>query len=192
MDRQANVLESQPSLGNDLPDRDVVIIEDGDFTVREMILTLDKLGQFWGIISKFRTLFSDLTKNDMSNFLRFVTESNSMWLEVWRKDEWVGIVCLTNLYKVIDTDAHLIFWDHQLKDKVPICKKIMQWTFKTFPLQRITVEIPKFYYSTTRLVEQDLGFKFEGEKRNAVLIEGRWANVRLFGITRADMEARAT
>jgi RimJ/RimL family protein N-acetyltransferase len=169
-------------------DRGDVVLQHEDFVVKEMRLSWEKLAQLWATISKFRTLFSDLTNGDIDNFLRFITTGHSIWLEVYEKGALVGIVSLTNMEKVVDTDAHVIFFDKDLTDKVEICRLITKWTFKKFPLQRITVEVPYFYYSTLRLV-RGIGFRDEGEKRNAVLIRGRWANVYILGITRQEAAA---
>lgn len=165
-----------------------VVVEHGLYTVKEMRLDLKKLATLWLTISKFRTLFSDLTRGDLDNFLRFVTRGHSIWLEIYERDNFVGIICLTHLEKVIDTEAHVIFFDHVLADKVELCKRVVKWAFKRLPLQRMSVDVPRFYYATVRLV-REIGFKQEGERRNAALIGGRWANIYLFGITRQEAAA---
>lgn len=150
-----------------------------------MQLSWEKLATLWLTISKYRTLFSDLTRGDLDNFLRFVTTGHSVWLEVYERDNLMGVICLTNMEQIIDTDAHVIFFDRHVADKTPICKLVVKWVFDNFPIQRISVTIPRFYYATWRLVEA-IGFKREGEKRNAALIGGRWANTYIYGITRQE------
>lgn len=162
-----------------------VVVDTGRFQVREMRLTWEKVATFWAILSKFRTLFSDLTRGDVNNFLRFVIDQNSVWLEVLDGGNLVGIICFENMHKVVDMDAHLIFFDRELSDKVPVCKRVVQWAFEKFPLQRITVHVPHFYYAAKRLVE-GIGFTKEGTKRDAALIGGRWASVHMYGITRKE------
>ena len=140
----------------------------------------------WDMISKFRTLFSDLTRGDVNNFLRFIMDKDSIWLEIYDSGRFDGIVCLTNLQKVIDTDAHVIFFDREVANKVDICKAVVHWAFDTLPLQRMSVDVPVIYHRTIRLV-RNIGFKHEGERRRAVLIGGHWLNVLQFGITRMEV-----
>jgi hypothetical protein len=153
--------------------------------VHELVLTVEKAKFIWEQINKFRTLFSDLTRGDYKNFLRFVTDTDSMWMEIREGEKVIGIICLTNLHKIVDTDAHILFFDIQLSDKIELCKDTIKWVFTNFPLERISVDVVAFYHRTRRLV-QNIGFKLEGERRRAVLIGGNWVNVLLFGITRGE------
>jgi hypothetical protein len=162
------------------------LIEHEQYTVRELTLSWEKVALLWEMISKFRTLFSDLTRGDINNFLRFIMDTDSVWLEIYNAGNLNGIVCLTNLQKVIDTDAHVIFFDREVANKVDICKAIVRWAFDTLPLQRMSVDVPVIYHRTIRLV-RNIGFKHEGERRQAVLIGGHWLNVLQFGILRREV-----
>lgn len=165
--------------------RSDVILVCGDFTVREMTLTWPKALMLWNIISKYRTLFSDLTRGDFDNFFRFITAKRSIWLEIVRNRVVIGIICLVNLDKVVDIDAHVIFFDRDLSEKIPVSKAVVYWAFMNLPIQRITVDVPTIYYATIRLVKK-IGFQEEGCKRNAVLIGGNWVDSYVFGITRRE------
>ena len=158
----------------------------GKYSAKEMVLSREKVRALWDKLSQFRTLFSDLTQGDKGNFLRFITSEHSMWIEIFKDEIPVGIACFSNMEKVIDTDVHILFYDRQLSDKTEIGKAIVAWMFSNFPLQRMTVEAARFYYATIRLAK-DMGFKIEGEKRNAVLIGGRWSNSFILGITRQEV-----
>jgi RimJ/RimL family protein N-acetyltransferase len=78
--------------------------------------------------------------------------------------------------------------DRDLSNKVPVCKAIVRWLFATFPFQRITVQVPTIYMAPVRLVNQ-LGFKREGKKRQAVLISGKWVDVFILGLVRPEVLA---
>lgn len=188
LDRNTDVPEMHSYVSDPVPDSPVVL-DSGRFTVKELQLTWEKLTQLWHQISSYRTLFSDLTRGDLDNFLRFVQTGYSIWLEVYEGASLVGLFCFTHLEKVIDTDAHVIFFDRHLSDKTELCRAVISWMFKKFPLQRMTVDVPTFYYATVRLVK-DVGFVQEGERRNATLISGRWSNVYSFGITRAEVSEK--
>lgn len=166
-------------------DKEPPLVTCGQFTVHELLLTPDKAAYIWEMVNKFRTLFSDLTKGDVRNFLRFITDVDSIWFEIHDGEAMIGILCLTNMHKIVDTDAHIIFFDIMLSNKVQLCKEIVKWVFANFPLERISVDVPSFYHRTRRLV-QNIGFKLEGERRRGVLIGGNWVNVLLFGITRGE------
>lgn len=161
------------------------VVEVGRWKVRELTLNWPKLHLLWHTLTKFRTLFSDLTRGDFDNFVRYVTAEDTFWLEIVNEREIIGIVTLEGMHRVVDLEAHMIFFDRELAEKVPLCRAIVKWVFATFPIQRITVQIPTMYYATVRMVKT-IGFVKEGEKRQAVLIGGRWVNVYLMGMTRQE------
>jgi RimJ/RimL family protein N-acetyltransferase len=152
------------------------------------MLSLDakKLQALWEKLKRFRTLFSDLTRGDVVNFVNYVTSSDTFWLEIMEDRFLVGIVVLEGISKVVDAEAHVLFMDRELSNKVPVCKAIIKWLFATFPFQRLTVQIPEIYMAPIRLVN-DLGFKREGKKRQAVLISGKWVDVFVLGLIRPEV-----
>jgi hypothetical protein len=162
-----------------------VLLTSGRFTVRELVLTPEKAMYIWTQVNKYRTLFSDLTRGDIKNFMRFITDVDSLWLEIDDSEKMIGVLCLTNLHKIVDTDAHILFFDVMVSDKIELGKELIKWTFSKLPLERVSVDVPAFYHRTRRMV-QNMGFKLEGERRRAVLIGGNWVNVLLFGITRGE------
>jgi RimJ/RimL family protein N-acetyltransferase len=151
-----------------------------------MSLTASKLASLWEKLKRFRTLFSDLTRGDVVNFVNFVTSSDTFWLEILEAERLVGLVVLEDMGKIIDVEAHVLFMDRDLSNKVPVCKAIVKWLFTTFPFQRLTVQIPETYMAPVRLVNE-IGFKREGKKRRAVLISGKWVDVFILGLTRPEV-----
>ena len=174
------IVDTYPGLDKSEP---VLIF--GDWEAHQLVLTKDKIDWLWESISKFRTLFSDLTAGDVQNFMHYVTEPYSIWLELRYENHPAGIVCFVNMQKVTDTDAHIVFFDRELKDKVLLCQHLLTWVFSSFPLERVSVDVPEFYFHTIRLVK-NVGFRQEGVRRCGALIGGRWVNVALFGITRQE------
>lgn len=163
-----------------------VIVQEGKYHVVPMTLTWPKLLLLWEQLKKFRTLFSDLTRGDLGNFIRFVTNRNTLWFEIWNEKELVGIISLENI-QIVDAEAHVLFLDRELADKVPVCRATIKWLFQTFPFQRLTVQIPSVYYAVVRMV-RNLGFKPEGKKRQAVLIGGKWQDVYILGLIRSEVK----
>jgi hypothetical protein len=150
-------------------------------------LTWPRVFSLWDKLKRFRTLFSDLTQGDLRNFVAYLLNKDTMWLEITEDSRLSGIVVLEGLSKVIDAEAHVLFMDRELSNKVPVCKAIIKWIFSVLPLQRLTVQIPTIYMGPVRLVNE-LGFRREGKKRQAVLISGKWIDVFILGLTRPEAE----
>jgi len=148
-------------------------------------LTWPRVFSLWDKLKRFRTLFSDLTQGDLKNFVAYLLNKDTMWLEITEGDKLIGIVVLEGLSKVIDAEAHVLFMDRELMNKAPVCKAIIKWIFSVLPLQRLTVQIPTIYMGPVRLVNE-LGFRKEGKKRQAVLISGKWVDVFILGLTRPE------
>lgn len=153
-----------------------------------MSLTWPKLLLLWEQLKQHRTLFSDITRGDIENFIGYVTNKDTLWLEIYKEKELIGIIMLENMHQIVDADAHVLFLEAHpaLTEKIPICKATISWLFSSFPLQRLTVQVPALYRATGRLVAS-LGFKQEGKKRQAVLIGGRWIDVYIFGLIRSEV-----
>lgn len=153
------------------------------WAVREMQLSPKKIEALWEILQKYKTLFSDLTRADSSNFVQVLATPHTMWFEVIEYDAIVGIIWFGDLYQVVDCTAHVVFLDRQPSEKVEVCRVLMKWMFDNFPLHRITVTPPAIYHATIRLLEK-LGFEKEGCKREAILLGGKWNDQMIYGITR--------
>ena len=163
------------------------VLRVGQYRVRYLTFTRPELLQLWQQIQRYRTLFSDLTRGDFGNFMQFVTSKDTFWLEVLDGRERVGIVALEGVGKLIDAEAHVLFLDSELSKKVPVCKAIVVWLFDHFPFHRLTVQVPEKYFATLRLV-REIGFKQEGRKRQATLVNGRWLDNYMFGLTRPEVQ----
>jgi len=154
-----------------------------------MTLSWEKLLLIWEQMKRFRTLFSDLTRGDLDNFIRYITNDDTLWLEIWKDRELVGIVTLEDLHRIIDFETHILFLDRDMTDKLPIVKAGVLWVFDNFPIQRMSVTLPPMYFATIRLVNE-IGFKQEGRKRESLLLNGKWIDQYLFGLTRREAYAK--
>ena len=170
-------------------DRDDIVSDSiltvGRYSVNMMSLTWPKVFSLWDRLRRFRTLFSDLTRGDFMNFVSYVTNNDTLWLEVYEDKRLSGIVVVEKMSLIVDAEAHVLFMDRDLSNKIPVCKAMMRWLFETFPLQRLTLQIPEIYFAPIRLANS-LGFKREGKKRQAVLISGKWVDVFVLGLTRGE------
>jgi len=191
LDNSADVLEVHSKQRKADTDHSDVVLRQGRFTVRHLSMTWPKLRLVWERLQEFRTLFSDLTKGDLDNFLRYIGNESTLWLEIWEEKrpnappELIGIFMCEGLHRVVDIDAHILFFDRDVAGRVSVCKAITAWLFATLPIQRITVEPSQLAYAAIRLV-RNIGFKQEGKKRQALLLGGRWVDVYIFGLTRQE------
>lgn len=152
-----------------------------------MTLDADKIELLWNKTQQFRTLFSDVTRGDFNNFVGVLMDKHSVWFEVTRDEELIGLIWITELYTIVDANAHLAFFDRRPAEKKELCKELIKWTFAHYPMHRITVHVPALYHATDRLVN-GIGFTREGNKREALLIGGQWNDVAIYGITRQEAE----
>jgi hypothetical protein len=161
------------------------IVVSGKWEVHNLTLTREKIDWLWHTTSKHQTLFSDLTRGDFDNFFSALTQPNTMWFEVREEEEIVGIIWITDLELVVDVNAHMMFFDKKPAEKAQICRELIKWAFENLAIHRVTVPVPEIYHATYRLVEK-LGFKYEGTKREAVLIGRKWYGIKHYGMTREE------
>lgn len=168
------------------PDSSVLVQEDG-YEVRHLQLTPELVAWIWERVRTYRTLFSDLGRKDTQSFIDRLLSIDSMWFQVTKDQELVGIMFASEFRDMSDCDAHFFFFDKKPKSKIKMVRAFLRWIFTEMPtLSRVSVRVPEIYFSTKRLVTH-IGFKEEGIKRRAMLIGGRWHNVTLFGLLREEM-----
>lgn len=153
-----------------------------------MIFSHEKIGWLWMQMQRFRTLFSDITKNDADNFYNLLILPNSYWIEILDSENYIiGVVYVTGMQQVVDADVHLMFFDRRPAEKVELCKKIAGWLFDTFHFHRLTATIPMIYYATVRLAEK-IGFVHEGRKRQSQLMGSRWVDEVILGLLYSEVD----
>lgn len=164
-----------------------VVATDGPFVAVEMHMTPEKVKWLWDEMSKYRTLFSDLTRGSAENFTALLIDPNSLWFEVFSETQLVGIIYFTSMQWEIDCEAHLVFFDRKPREKTLLCRLVAKWMFDNFPLNRITATIPHIYHWTLRLAVA-IGFKLEGTKRQSQLMGNKWIDEVIFGLLRSEVE----
>jgi hypothetical protein len=155
-----------------------------------MDLTESKLKAIWGLLQHSPTLFSDLTRGDYDNFVAAATEPDTLVLEVKDGNAPVGYFKFNDMAQEIDCNAHVVFFDRKPAEKVQLGRLVSKWMFDSFPLRRITAEVPDIYTHTLRYAE-GIGFRKEGVRRKAVCMRGQWRDVVLFGLLREESYGRS-
>lgn len=165
------------------------LLANGPWIARELKLTPEKIKDYWEVIRRFRTLFSDFTRDRFENYLNCLEDPNTFWIEVIDLlDQPVGLIYVTGLHQTIDAELHAIFFDRQLTNKVELTKLVIAFLFETFPaLHRLTVSVPEIYHATVRYAKA-CGFRYEGKIRERFLFGGKWVNEVTLGLLASEIQ----
>ncbi len=161
-------------------------------TVRFMRLSPENLRKFWEKTRQYRTIFSSEIREDYRNFAKVLLRQNSSGgLEstglFWVVDDMIGVFYMTSIRPEVDALIHYTFLDGRLRGRTTLTKTMLQYAFNTFNFQRLTVELPMYATPKTHnFVLKSLGFKEEGRKRSAVLFDGEWFDVKVYGILKEE------
>lgn len=184
------------------------ILQVDRWEVKEMVLTWEKTEALWHLLSQYKSLFSDLTRGDLGNFINVLTQKNTLFFEIWEStylpggpssevnviaeaaehDKLVGMIWLTGIESSVDAEVHMVFFDRKPREKKPVVIALMKWVFGHYPMHRVTASIPDIYNAQRRFVK-DLGLVQEGVKRQAIMSDGKWHDVYVFGLLRQEAEA---
>jgi hypothetical protein len=164
------------------------IVEFDRWTVKDTILSIEKMQLIWHMLCRHQTLFTDLTRNDEMNFVHSITSHNSLWFDVFEHEVLVGIVWFGDMQELTNCTGHMVFFDTRPAEKVRLLQLLVKWMFANFPLHRISVTPPVIYWALIRLLER-VGFAREGLKHESVLMRGKWMDQAMYRILRTEVEA---
>lgn len=152
-------------------------------------LTPERVRDLWVEASKHKSLFSDYTDGKLEPFVLLLGNPRSMWLEIVKdgSERPVGVAYVTDILPQFDAVAHFAFWDSVGSGREPLALFIAEWIMDRYSLHRLSAQIPPYQRGTIRFAER-LGFVREGEKREAVVREGEWHSLVLFGMTKNELE----
>jgi RimJ/RimL family protein N-acetyltransferase len=163
-----------------------LLARDG-YDLYEVLITPPKVTWLWRKLNQYRTLFSDLTRGSLENFVAFMMRPNTYWMDVYSGDEIVGCIYVEHLMEDnVDCEAHVMFFDRRLHDKVNLARAALQYIFDTFRVHRITVTMPSLYWPTRRFAQR-VGFQYEGTKRQVYLLDGVWHDEVILGILNGEV-----
>lgn len=151
-----------------------------------MDLSVDNLKKFWKLSSQFRYIFNEEVTKDFGKFCELIVAERDGQLAsrglFWVVDDFVGVFYMTQIQVGIDADVHYTFFDRRQKGRKELTRAMMQYVFERYKFQRITSEIPYYASWATRTFAESIGFVKEGRKRKAVLFNGEWFDVAIYGI----------
>lgn len=164
------------------------ILSHAKWTVRELVLTVEKLKYVWEECKRSRSLFSDLTAGRAGNFMSLISDPDTFWMEVVETEsqQLVGLIYLTEMHLMTECGVHIMFFDNKVTEKAPLCREVAKWIFAHFPVQRLNASIPSSYFVPLRLARK-IGFVEEGSKRKCLLIKHRWHDETQLGLLRGEV-----
>ena len=106
----------------------------------------------------------------------------------WVIDDFVGVFYINEI-DVMNREAHVhyTFFDRRTNGRIKLVKEMMKYVFLKYNFQRLNAPIPLYTSPITRKFCLDLGFYYEGKKRDAAFYKGQWFSVNLYGILRKEV-----
>ena len=149
----------------------------------------DKVRDLWVEFCKHDVLFSDQTKGKFSVFFDSFRDPRSVWFELVREEDQkiLGVMMANKIILGFDGFGHFAIWNGKARKKEPLFHDGLNWAFNRYKLHRMTAEVPAYQSGVIRFVER-IGFKKEGVKREAVVKDGSWIDLTMFGITLDELQ----
>jgi RimJ/RimL family protein N-acetyltransferase len=132
----------------------------------------------WRKLQAEENALDDLTKEAGAAFIQMMLAPNILKWEL----EDNGIVMLSDIINGVSAQIHYMVWDNPPVSKViSAANELFEFAFNKFQLHRISAPIPSFNKEAKRLATL-MGFKFEGEYREAYLKNGKFHNLSIYGL----------
>lgn len=155
-----------------------------DLEWRPLVLTREKIQSLWEKIQSFPEMFDDLSRKDSNAFMERLMDRNSLY---WEIGDEVGLATATHIRPRVDAIVHLIMFDRRLRGREGILKEILADLFQLAQLRRVTAITPTDRTPTTRKLLERLGFVREGVMRDALLVDGKYFNLDVYGMLREEL-----
>ena len=147
-----------------------------------------KIAQLWLKAKDHDVLFSDYTEGKFEPFLDVLMDPRGVFLEIVNdEDDVIGLMYLSDVVPGFDAYGHFTFWDAVASGREPLALFAIEQIMDRYKLHRLSAMIPVYQSGTIRFTEK-LGFKREGEIREAIPHKGRWMPAYHYGILRNEVE----
>ena len=148
-----------------------------------LVLTPDRIEYIWSQLQQFPIMFDDFSRDNKDMFLSQLGNPRNVFVDV---GPGLGLAAGFAVRPRLDAVLHLAMFDRRLRGREDLFKEIMQYFFDALQLRRMTAMITEDAITAVKLVER-LGFQEEGLMRYAVLRDGKYLNVRVYGILREEL-----
>jgi RimJ/RimL family protein N-acetyltransferase len=145
----------------------------------------ERMEWLWEKIKTQDYAFDDFSRNDPVVFALQLADKGSLHFEVGDS----AYVVLKGLLQSDNPSIHFCVWDKDLaiRDVLQVGREIIDFSFKRLKVHRITASMPVYNRQAIKFATL-LGFRFEGELRDAILYHDKHHNVRVYGLLRDDWQ----
>lgn len=168
-----------------------VVLELDDFKVRRMNLSAETLQEFWEHARQYPVIFGKEVLDNPSEFISLFIHNNNGTLEAnglfFVVNDFLGIFYLTDIIPGEDALAHYTFFDRRHHNREELVRKMLEYVFKRYDFQRLSVQIPNYATPQARHFIQDCGFSYEGKRRKAAFYKNNWFDINLYGILKSEV-----
>ena len=163
-------------------------------SVYPLVFTPENLQKYWDKAKQFPTLFGREILNNPQEFYSLLMSENPETGSIipnglfWVVDDFIGVFYLSDI-DLLNREAHVhyTFFDKRTNGREPLVKEMLKYVFNKYPFQRLNAPIPLYASPVARKFALDVGFYYEGKKRDAAFYKGQWFSVNLYGILRKEV-----
>jgi RimJ/RimL family protein N-acetyltransferase len=160
------------------------------------IHTKESLNRFFEKSKDLKTIFSKEFFGDFETFMsKFFTrdeKGNPVPQGLfWIVDDFIGMFYLTDIYAGIDASCHYLFFDKKHYGREELTKQMLRYIFDAYKFHRLSVELPNYASQSTRRFIMNIGFSYEGKKRQSNILNNVWYDTNFYGILKQDLALNA-
>lgn len=156
-----------------------------------LTLSRENVQKLWEKASKFPLLFwqgiptfEDFAKMVYTERYDGSITANGLF---WVIDDFVGVYYLTDIIAGVDALVHYSFFDRRQLGREELTKRILKYAFEQFGFNRLSAEIPTHAREYTFNFATQLGFRYEGKKRQCVYYRNTWYDKKLYGLLKDEI-----
>lgn len=146
----------------------------------------ERFNKLWLHLSTQTTMFDDFSKGDIPRFIETWCSPSVFNFELGDMQGWAT---LHNVFEGSSAEIHYAAWNLTVKDAVQAGDEICRFAFTKALVHRITGPIPSFNKQAQKLATL-MGFRFEGELKQAFKFSGKYHGLTLWGLTDDDWTRR--
>ena len=144
-----------------------------------------RMQRLWEHIQTQDYAFDDFSRGSIETFALSLLDKGSLHFEVDDR----GYIVVRNLLYSDNPNIHFCVWDRsmQMREIIACGQEIIDFLFRRLKVARVSAWIPTYNRQATRFATL-LGFRYEGEQRNAILFHEKHYNVQMYGLLRSEWE----
>ena len=146
-------------------------------------LTRDRAIDLWDRLKVYDALWPDETRGDVVKWVEFALAPSTLFLE---ETNGRAMYILSDVKEGLSANVHAVFFDHNLRSRVDLVKRLVTWAMFEFDLYRLQARIPAFARALRRFLFK-IGFRQEGIIRDAFWFKGHLESAIIMSILRDEI-----